>query len=197
MRKLGILIVLTGVVAVVPVALYLMFSGPRMRVQPKLIPQQAEMPAMPEGMVPVSPEPSTIPSLQMAAPLRNPLPDTEHTRQIGRVYYGYYCALCHGRTGRGDGPVGSSYSPAPTDLTLPQVQMLSDGALYRAMLTGIGHEPVLSYVIEPKARWYVVSYMRYLQSAHVGQGSGFIIRCENRRPVTSTAEFGKAIAEAR
>jgi len=74
--------------------------------------------------------------------------------------------------------------------------MLSDGALYRAMLTGIGHEPVLSYVIEPKARWYVVSYMRYLQSAHVGQAraSSSAVRIAAGH---STAEFGKAIAEAR
>jgi len=171
MRKRGILIVLTGAVVVVPVALYLMFSGPRMRVQPKIISQQAEMPILPEGIVPVFSELSTVPSPQTAAQLRNPLPDTEHTSQTGRVYYGYYCAFCHGRTGRGDGPVGPSYSPAPTNLALPQVQTLSDGALYRAMLTGIGHEPVLNYVVKPGARWYIVSYVRRLRDEHVGQGS--------------------------
>jgi hypothetical protein len=169
MKKIvaGIVLIVAAIIAVV--ALYLMFSGPRMRVQPKIVPQQAQLPALPQGIVPVSVQPSAIPSAQAAAQVRNPLPDTDHTWQTGRIYYGYYCAFCHGRTGRGDGPVGVSYMPAPTDLALPQVQTLSDGALYRAMLTGVGHEPVLDYVIEPEARWYIVSYTRYLQSQRAGQ----------------------------
>jgi mono/diheme cytochrome c family protein len=171
MKKIaaGTVLVVAAIIAVE--ALYLMFSGPRMRVQPKIVPLQARMPDLPQGIVPVSTEPSAIPSVQAAAQLRNPLPDTEHTRQTGRVYYGYYCAFCHGQTGRGDGPVGVSYTPAPTDLALPPVRTLSDGALYRAILTGVGHESVLSYVIEPEARWYIVSYTRHLQNERAGQSS--------------------------
>lgn len=171
MKKIaaGIVLIVAAVIAIV--VLYLMFSNPRMRVQPKIVSQQARMPAMPRGIVPVSFEPSLVPSPQAVAQWRNPLPDAGHTRQTGRVYYGYYCAFCHGATGRGDGPVGNSYTPAPTDLALPQVRTLSDGALYRAMLTGIGHEPVLDYVIEPKVRWYIVRYVRYLQSERAGQGN--------------------------
>lgn len=169
MKKIAAGIVLIVALVIAVVALYLMFSGPRMRVQPKIVPLQGQMPALPQGIVPVFAEPSTIPSPEAAAQLRNPLPDTDHTRQTGRVYYGYYCAFCHGPAGRGDGPVGDSYTPAPTDLALPQGRALSDGALYRAMLTGVGHEPVLGYVIEPKARWYIVSYVRSLQSERAGQ----------------------------
>jgi mono/diheme cytochrome c family protein len=160
------LIVAAGTAVVV---LYLMFSGPRMRIQLKITPLQARMPAMPQGIVPVSIETSAVPTADAAAQLRNLLPDTDRTRQTGQVYYGYYCAFCHGKTGQGHGPVGDSYMPAPTDLTSPKVQALSDGALYRAMLVGAGHEPVLDYVIEPRARWYVVSYMRYLQNQQAGQ----------------------------
>jgi len=170
MRKLGLLILVTGAAVVGAVALYLMFSGPRMRVQPKILPSQAQMPATPQGIVPVSAEPSAVPSAEAAAQLRNPLPDTEHTRRTGRVYYGYYCTVCHGPAGRGNGTVGVSYTPAPTDLTSPPVRTLSDGALYRAMLTGIGHEPVLGYVIDPKQRWYIVSYVRRLQSGLLQNG---------------------------
>ncbi len=164
MKKIaaGLILIIAAVVAAV--ALYLMFSGPRMRVQPKLVPLQAQMPPLPQGIVPVSVELSAVPSVQAAVQLRNPLPDTDHTRQTGRVYYGYYCAFCHGQTGRGDGPVGNSYTPVPTDLTLPRVQTLSDGALYRAMLTGIGHEPVLDYVVDPNARWYIIRYVHTLSS---------------------------------
>ena len=164
MKTLGIVTVLIGALAAAAVALYLMFSGPRMRTQPKIMPYQAVLPAMPAGVVPVRLAPPTVPSQESIVQLRNPLRNTEQTRQTGGIYYGYYCVFCHGADGRGDGPVGRSYAPAPTDLTLPRVAALSDGALYRAMLTGVGHEPVLAYVIDPRMHWYLVSYVRYLQA---------------------------------
>ncbi len=91
-------------------ALYLMFSGPQMRTQPKYPAYQAQMPPTPEGIVPVS-------FASTETPPQNPLPDTERTRATGRVYYGYYCAFCHGRPGQVTGPVGRSYVPAPTPLS--------------------------------------------------------------------------------
>jgi mono/diheme cytochrome c family protein len=170
MKKIAAGIVLIVAVVIAIVALYLMFSGPRMRVQPKLLPYQALMPPTPEGIVSVAAQPALVPPAEAMGQLRNPLPDTALTRETGQVYYGYYCAFCHGQTGHGDGPVGYSYTPAPTDLTLPRVQALSDGALYRAMLTGAGHEPVLGYVIRPQATWYIVSYLRSLQSERAEPG---------------------------
>jgi mono/diheme cytochrome c family protein len=86
------------------------------------------------------------------------------------VYYGYYCAFCHGKDGHGAGPVGRSYVPAPADLTATSVQNLPDGALYQALRTGVGHAPVLDYVIDPNALWYLVHYVRHL-SAQAGEPS--------------------------
>jgi mono/diheme cytochrome c family protein len=39
------------------------------------------------------------------------------TIESGRDTYVFYCAACHGRTGKGDGPVASSLKAAPPDLT--------------------------------------------------------------------------------
>ncbi len=36
------------------------------------------------------------------------------------LYLSYGCALCHGREGRGDGPNGQAYVPAPTNFHQPQ-----------------------------------------------------------------------------
>jgi hypothetical protein len=160
-RKIGPLLIaipLVLVLAVTGFVLYLMFSGPRMRVQPKILPYQALFPAQPEGVVPVAW--GQTPSLQFT---RNPVADTAQTRRIGRAYYSDYCAFCHGQAGHGDGPVGRSYVPTPTDLTLPAVRDRSDGVLYRNMLTGVGHTPVLGYVIEPNAPWYIIHYVRSLR----------------------------------
>jgi len=168
MKRIAAVVVVSVGIVVAAVVLYLMFSGPRMRVQPRLVPLQAWTPAVPQGAIPVVSKSLAVPSPEEASQLRNLLPDTEQTRRTGQVYYGYYCAFCHGKTGLGDGPVGDSYTPAPTNLALPRVQALSDGDLYRAILTGAGHEPVLVDVIGPDPRWYIVSYVRSLQSRRTG-----------------------------
>jgi hypothetical protein len=163
-KKIALAIVLVCALAAAGVALHLMFSGPRMRTQPKIVPYQAILPAMPAGVIPVAAKLPAVPPEASVAQLRNPLPGTKQTIETGRIYYGYYCVFCHGTDGRGDGPVGRSYVPAPTDLTAPRMVALPDGALYRAMLTGVGHEPVLGYVIDPKMHWHLVSYVRHLQA---------------------------------
>jgi hypothetical protein len=74
-----------------------------MRIEPKILPYQALLPAIPQGVVPVGPA-----ETQNPASMRNPLPDTEQTRRIGQAYYSSYCLFCHGKDGHGDGPVGQS-----------------------------------------------------------------------------------------
>jgi len=154
---ISIIILLIVGVAVGGYVLYLMFSGPRMRVQPKLRPYQALMPALPQGTIPVSPAGALPPAAGPDLPA-----DTERTRRIGQAHYANYCGFCHGKTGRGDGPVGQSYVPVPTDLTSPAVQDLSDDELHRRMLTGVGHAPVLEHVVDPNAPRYIVPYVRSL-----------------------------------
>jgi hypothetical protein len=144
---------------------YLLFTGPRMRTQINIRPFQAQMPAIPEGTVPVVDTIEPIPNEQQANLLTNPLAKTPENYARGKVYYGYYCVFCHGESGAGDGPVGYSYVPVPTDLRTSRVQSLSQGQLLRAMLAGTGHEPVLNRVVAPEHRWYLELYVRSLGTA--------------------------------
>ncbi len=142
--------------------IYIMFVNPRMRTQDKATPYRALLPPMPAQIAPVEVVAVPEPSVAISPPSPNPLPNTLQTLKTGQVYYSYYCLFCHGPGGRGDGPVGRSYVPTPTDLTAASVQGLSDETLYRAMLAGVGHDPVLSYVVIPEAPWYIVRYVRTL-----------------------------------
>lgn len=161
-RKIGpvkIIVTLVILLGVAGFVLYLMFSGPHMRVEPKLMPYEALLPAVPAGITPVAW--AQTPNLEA---VRNPVADTAQTRRIGQAYYRDYCTFCHGQVAHGDGPVGRSYVPTPTNLTLPAVRGLSDGALYRGMLTGVGHAPVLDYVVDPNTPWYIIRYVRTLSN---------------------------------
>jgi mono/diheme cytochrome c family protein len=44
-------------------------------------------------------------------------PDGQERVEFGRQTYSVYCASCHGRAGRGDGPVAADLKVEPTDLT--------------------------------------------------------------------------------
>jgi mono/diheme cytochrome c family protein len=53
----------------------------------------------------------------LAAVLAAPHRYAHAAEDTGAALYRRYCASCHGTTGRGDGPVASSLSNPPTDLT--------------------------------------------------------------------------------
>ena len=55
-----------------------------------------------------------------------------HEAVPGRVLYGRWCAMCHGETGAGDGPMGERLDPRPRDLT---------AALYQIRTTASGELP--------------------------------------------------------
>lgn len=135
--------------------------GPRMRVQPSIKPYEMKMPEQPAGTVSTRGRMVTF-TEQQSRLARNPLPATPLNLHNGRIYYGYYCLTCHGERGDGDGPVGQSYVPKPTDLASGHVAKMNDGELYIAMLTGNGHDPVLIQTVLPDHRWPLVMYVRTL-----------------------------------
>jgi mono/diheme cytochrome c family protein len=143
---------------------FVLYEGPRMKVQHHIRDLQMFLPNIPTGTQPVH-APERLPSPAQAAQLRNPLPGNAVNLARAQVYYTYYCVFCHGDKGSGDGPVGQSYIPRPADLRSGKVATYRDGELLRSMLTGVGHEPVLERVVPPEHRWYLVLYLRRLAGA--------------------------------
>ena len=130
---------------------------PRMARQPSVRPFERQMPDMPTGTVPVG---GTVEL--PAADAESPLRATPDVIEEGELYYGYYCLMCHGADGRGRTPVGEAYDPAPADLAGQDVRNMADGELCRAMLTGVGHDPVMESTVTPERRWQIVAYVREL-----------------------------------
>lgn len=159
-KAMAALVLVAGLVAAGMFGLVL-YKGPRMTVQHHFRAYQTVQPPPVEGAVPVH-MPEQLPTEDEAASARNPIAVTDGNRERGRIYYDYYCAFCHGKEGAGNGPVGESYVPAPADLRSRRIAGYDDGKLLRAMLMGIGHEPVLERVVPPKHRWYLVLYVRSL-----------------------------------
>ena len=126
--------------------------GPRMDEQANLRPFECQMPPLPPGVVPAS---ATILARAGAVPEQAP----PATIALGERYYVYYCAFCHGMTGKSDLPVGQSYNPRPTDLTAAVVQRMTETELCAAMVAGVGHEPALAATVPPERRPAIARYV--------------------------------------
>lgn len=135
--------------------------GPRMRVQQSVQPFEQDMPAMPPASVPTTGRLDTH-AREQSRLTSNPLAVTPANLRSGRVHYDYYCRACHGVKGDGNGPVGESYVPKPTDLRSAAVARMTDGELYYRMLHGAGHDPVMPHTVAPDQRWPIVMYVRSL-----------------------------------
>jgi hypothetical protein len=82
----------------------------------------------------------------------------------GKNVYRIYCAQCHGYNYDGNGTVGQSFHPLPTDLRSTRVQGSPAGVLFKSVSYGIpdGRQPPLYATITVEDRWKVVAYVKSL-----------------------------------
>jgi putative copper resistance protein D len=80
----------------------------------------------------------------------------------GADLYAENCALCHGTTGRGDGPAAAGLQIHPSNLTEPHVLAHSPGDLFWWVSQGKrdGAMPGFAEVMTPSRRWDVIHFVR-------------------------------------
>jgi putative copper resistance protein D len=80
----------------------------------------------------------------------------------GAAVYAENCALCHGATGRGDGPAATRLPIRPADLTEPHLFAHSPGDLFWWVSHGMdeGVMPGFAGVLKPNQRWDVINFIR-------------------------------------
>ena len=107
-----------------------------------------------------------------ARKIKNPIKVSRAVIEEGdALYHGKgNCNICHGETGRGDGPAGAMQSPKPTDLTHPRFQLLrTDGELFWSIKHGVEGTGMFSYsprMISEEEAWKVIHYIRTLKREH-------------------------------
>jgi len=138
----------------------------RMSEQESIRTYEIALPEMPKGTIPVG---GGSEVLQKGNPedLRNPLAANEEEIDRGKDGYGYFCLMCHGLGADGNGTVGQSFYPLPTNLKGPYVQNQSDGALFHKISFGFRRHPPLTYTIAEEDRWAIILYIRSLKKNKV------------------------------
>ena len=140
------------------------FRYGRMRETPAVRPLEDPLLNMEAGIVPVSGG-EAIFRATAGVNLNSPLNEAESsviTR--GKAVYLTYCAQCHGYNYDGNGTVGQSFQPLPTDLRSSEVQSKPDGELFRSVSYGVpsGRQPALHTTITIDDRWHVIAFVKSL-----------------------------------
>jgi mono/diheme cytochrome c family protein len=136
----------------------------RMWETPAVRPYEQPLPRMPGGVVPVK-DGEALRRIADADELRSPLPGNDPAViRAGHDLYLLYCAQCHGKQYDGNGTVGQSFSPLPTDLNGLAAQGMSEGDLFQVISYGIpgGRQPPLATTIDPLDRWRIVAFVESL-----------------------------------
>jgi mono/diheme cytochrome c family protein len=140
------------------------FRYGRMRETPAIRPHENPLLIMETGIVPISGG-EAIYRASAGANLISPLNSTEPSVIArGRAVYLTYCAQCHGYKYDGNGTVGQSFQPLPTDLRSPQVQSKVNGELFKSVSYGVpgGRQPALDTTITIDDRWHVIAFVKSL-----------------------------------
>lgn len=165
------IIVLVGFVAVVLTVVYTVItfydenmSVGRMWETPAVRPHEQPLLIMEPGVVPFNggeAEYRNAKAEELISPLKN---DDPKVVESGKSLYFTYCAQCHGKYHDGNGTVGQSFSPLPSDLQSDKVQSLSQGVLFKEISYGVpnGRQPPLATTIEIMDRWRIIAYIKSL-----------------------------------
>ena len=136
-----------------------------MEVQPSIGYREGPRLLPPQGSVPITgvevPPDGSMP--------QNPVEATSDSIQHGQVLFDINCAICHGTTGHGDGPMAHYFSDSPTasdvaDLHEDRIVKEPDGLIYLAITKGFQGMPALAENLTPTERWDVVNYLDTLQA---------------------------------
>ncbi len=122
----------------------------------------------PEGTVPVGYTPYKYAGNpgEAAAQLRNPYAGntTVEVLELGRKKFETFCAVCHGYTGAGDGPVSSKMAVKPPPLISDKIIALADGGIFHIITDGQGvMASHAQQLVNENDRWAIVNYVRSLQ----------------------------------
>jgi mono/diheme cytochrome c family protein len=98
-----------------------------------------------------------------AAKLVNPAKATAESIALGKKAYGTDCAMCHGKTGAGDGDLATDMKLKLRDYRDPEsLKALTDGEIYTIIEKGKGQMSGEEGRMKPGQMWDVVNYVRSL-----------------------------------
>jgi mono/diheme cytochrome c family protein len=92
-----------------------------------------------------------------------PAPVTREKIERGRQGFDVYCAVCHGKTGEGDGMIVQRGFPAPPSLHEERLRKAPVGHFFDVITNGYGIMYPYASRVTTEERWDIIAYIRALQ----------------------------------
>ena len=92
-----------------------------------------------------------------------PTPVTRQMIEHGRESFDVYCAVCHGRTGAGDGMIVQRGFPPPPSLHEERLRQAPVGHFFDIITNGYGIMYPYASRVTTEERWDIIAYIRALQ----------------------------------
>jgi mono/diheme cytochrome c family protein len=94
----------------------------------------------------------------------NPVPSSPEVLAQGQALYQKNCLMCHGPTGKGDGPATEFVKPPPANISSAKKQAdLTDGEIFWKLTHGRNPMPPFGKKLSDEERWALVHYVRSLK----------------------------------
>lgn len=97
---------------------------------------------------------------EAAQEVENPLSEEESAISAGKKIFEQQCFVCHGTSGKGDGPAAKALKNKLPDFTDPSMPDQTDGELFWKISQGNAPMPKFESVLPEEQRWQLVSYIR-------------------------------------
>jgi mono/diheme cytochrome c family protein len=92
-----------------------------------------------------------------------PFQITDADMDRGENYYNAYCAMCHSRTGNGDGMIVQRGYRQPPSFHIDRLRAAPPGYIFDVITNGFGAMPSYGAQIEVRDRWRIIAYLKALQ----------------------------------
>jgi mono/diheme cytochrome c family protein len=92
-----------------------------------------------------------------------PAPVTRQMIEQGRKSFDIYCAVCHGRSGEGNGMIVQRGFPAPPSLHEERLRKAPVGHFFDVITNGYGIMYPYASRVTTRERWAIIAYIRALQ----------------------------------
>jgi putative copper resistance protein D len=111
----------------------------------------------------------------------------------GMALYATHCAVCHGRSGKGDGPGGAGLPRLPADLTAPHTGQHTAGDLFWWISHGIPRTGMPSFgeTLSEDERWDLINLLRARSAGEAARA--LTPRVEAGRPWLVAPDFSYAV----
>ncbi len=127
---------------------------------------------IPRGFMPFHFEESNSEYERAGREVKNPLEVTDAVLANGKYNFEIYCAVCHGKEGKGNGAiVERGVYPPPPSYFSDNLLNLSDGKMFYSIHFGKNLMGSYRTQLNQKERWEVISYIRSMQKEYLGGDS--------------------------